>query len=147
MIKRATRKDRIVPMVIGEDGEAVHVRYIGQRAKRELREAHTTDDLITGQQVLDQRAYSSALAERYVAGWERITPETAARLGYEDWDELATDDDGFVPFSRETMLSFWWDSDRFAGAVQAHASRILEAEAAAKKLADRSSEESSPASD
>jgi hypothetical protein len=135
-------------MVIGEDGETIHVCYVSPRVKRELRDLHTKDDLTTGRQLLDVRANATSLAERWVAGWERLTPEfIGAKLGFEDWEDLEVDEEGFVPFSRETMLALWWDSDRFSAAVQAHADRILEAEVAAKKLADRSSEESSPASD
>lgn len=84
--------------------------------------------------VLDNQAFESALAGEMVVGWSNMTPEfIGAKLVYEDYEDLPTDTKGNVPFTEETMLKLWWDSERFSGAVRAQASRIMEAEIAARK--------------
>lgn len=153
MVKRATKKERIVPMQLapgGEDAPRVLVRYVGPRRKREIRDLHTKEDPTSGLPfpVTDTDAVSSAMAREMVVGWENLTPEfIGAKLVFEDYDELPVDDQGNVPFSEDTLQDLWWNSERFATAVRAHASRIMEAEIAAKKHGGDSSDESSTASD
>lgn len=150
MIPPTKRSGRISPMRLGGSKEApieVDVRYIGPARRREIREACSQDDPVTFTPEADPRKFAEAIAVEHVVGWRNLTPEfVGAEIGYEDYDALPVDESGHVPFSVDTMLKLWWDSERFSTAVQVHASRILKAEIEAKKKGEPSSGESSAVS-
>lgn len=143
---------RVSRMFFGEKGDDtpwVDVCYVNPKRRRELKSAHSKTDPMAAMPipVLDSDAYEAALAAEMVSDWGNFTPKfVGGKLVYDEYEDLPTDTGGFVPFSADTLQTLWWDSERFAGAVRIHASRIMEVAVEEKKPDGDSSAELSLAS-
>lgn len=83
------------------DGVPLRVRFVAQRRLNEIGRLLTR----TGEPDFDKQA--ELLAKERIAGWEKLTPLDALGWGFEDYETLPTDADGYVPFTEANAVTLY----------------------------------------
>lgn len=117
------------------------VRFLSQKTRDEIADRNTRK--VAGQVIgeLHLPKFQADMADALIAGWRKVTPETAMRLGYEDFDELPVNDAGEIPYTAPTARKLYRFAlrDRFAAELDTTSRGILEGLARAKKFVSGSS--------
>lgn len=110
ILKVRKRSEVIAPLSpIDGDPFTLQVRHLGEEQQQELNRLTSVDKVVKGAVVTetDGDKYLQHAPDFYIAGWEKLSIATFARLGIELEEPPETNGDGCVHYSKEMARELW----------------------------------------